>query len=294
LGSQFKGNTVKDYYDAHAEDEWLRLEQDAYHMLEFIVTSHYLDKYLPKDDGLILDAGSGPGRYAIHLAKKGYDVFLFDISPRSLEVARREARRAGVEDHVKGFTEGSVVDFSQFGNSSFDAVLCLGPLSHLIEPSDRKKAAGELVRVAKIGAPIFASVASRYGVFRGFLQIVPDEIVDPSHEDLFSLGIHRGHPTPHKGGKGFSTVDAYFFLPSELKELFESVGVRTLEIASCEGLSSRLQQDTNKLYEDKAKWDKWVKLILHTCNDQTIIGMGDHILYVGQKLEEPMRDRHMV
>jgi hypothetical protein len=36
---------------------------------------HFLEKYLPKK-GLVLDAGGGPGRYTIELAKKGYDVVL--------------------------------------------------------------------------------------------------------------------------------------------------------------------------------------------------------------------------
>jgi len=274
---------VTKYYDDHAEKEWVRLTQDAYHMLEFLVAAHYLDKYLPKKRGLILDAGGGPGRYTIHLARKGYDVVLQDLSPQCLEVAKREIRNAGVEDHVKKIVEGSIVSMAEFPSESFDAVLCLGPLSHLIDRTERERAAREVVRVAKNDAPVLASVASRYGVFRAFLQLIPDEIIDPSHEELFNVGIHRGHPTPHKGGKGFSTVDAYFFLPTEVKELFESTGLKTLEMATCEGLSSRLQEATNNLYRDKQKWNRWLELILRTCNDPAILGMSDHILYVGRK-----------
>ena len=66
---------VKQFYDEHAENEWERLFSDAYHRLEFIITTHFLDKYLSKN-GLILDAGGGPGRYTIELAKKGYGVVL--------------------------------------------------------------------------------------------------------------------------------------------------------------------------------------------------------------------------
>jgi len=61
-------SVIKEFYDTHAEREWRRLFHDAYHRLEFIVTMHFLDKYLPKA-GLILDAGGGPGRYTIELAK---------------------------------------------------------------------------------------------------------------------------------------------------------------------------------------------------------------------------------
>ena len=275
--------SVKKYYDEHAEEEWTRLTQDAYHRLEFLVTEHYLERYLPKKGGLIFDAGGGTGRYTIYLAKKGYDVVLLDLSPRCLEVAKREIRNAGIEDRVKKVVEGSVVSLQEFDDELFDAVLCLGPLSHLIDRAERESAAREIVRVTKRDAPMFVQVFSRYGVFRAFLQIAQDDMFDPSHEELFNFGIHRGHPTPHKGGRGFSAVDAYFFLPSEVKDLFESVGARTLDMANCEGLSSRLQEATNKIYEDKEKWDRWLKLILQTCNDPTTLGMSDHILYVGRK-----------
>jgi len=48
---------------------------------------------------LILDAGGGPGRYTIELAKKGYQVVLLDLSPKCLEIAKREIKNAKVEDH---------------------------------------------------------------------------------------------------------------------------------------------------------------------------------------------------
>jgi SAM-dependent methyltransferase len=275
---------VRKYYDEIAEKEWMRLTEDAYHKLEFIITTHYLDEYLPKRGGLILDVGGGPGRYTIYLAKKGYDVVLLDLSPRCLEIAKREIENAHVKGHVRKIVEGSVVNLQGFDYELFDAVLCLGgPLSHLLDQSEREKAAEEILRVAKKNAPIFVSVFNRYGVFRAFLQLTPDEMTDPSHEELFKHGIHRGHPTPHRGGRGFSKVDAYFFLPNEVKELFEGVGVETLEMVSCEGLSSRLQEATNKLYEKKEKWNRWLKLILETCDDPTILGISDHILYVGRK-----------
>ena len=120
---------MRRYYDLVAEEEWQRLVKDAYHRLEFIVTMHYLGKYLPKS-GLILDAGGGPGRYTIELAKRGYDVISLDLSPRCLELAERKIKEAGVEDRVKKIVEGNVVDLSMFDDDTFDAVLCLVP-SHI-------------------------------------------------------------------------------------------------------------------------------------------------------------------
>ena len=270
----------KRFYDEYAEYEWNRLFQDAYHQLEWIVSWHFLDKYLPSR-GLVLDAGGGPGRYTIELAERGYEVVLLDLSPKCLDIAKKEIKKAGVEHKVKDIIEGSVVDLTRFKDNMFDAVLCLGPLSHLIEKTEREKAADELVRVCNWNAPLFISVINRYGVYRTILQRLPEELTDPLHEELFTKGIHRAHFHPKETGKGFT--DAYFFHPKELKKLFEKRGVKTLEVASCEGLSSHLREATNRIYADKEKWNKWIKIILRTCNDPTIIGTGEHILYVGRK-----------
>lgn len=71
---------VKDWYTKMASAEWRRLNRDAYRRIEFTVTMHFLEKYLPKS-GLVLDAGGGPGRYTIELARRGYDVVLLDVTP---------------------------------------------------------------------------------------------------------------------------------------------------------------------------------------------------------------------
>jgi len=83
---------IKDWYNKTAEYEWERLQQDPYHQVEFIVTMHFLEKYLPKK-GLILDAGGGPGRYTIELAKRGYNIILLDLIPKMLEIAKRKKKK---------------------------------------------------------------------------------------------------------------------------------------------------------------------------------------------------------
>ncbi len=275
-------DVVRRYYDETAERELGRLIRDPYHMLEYIVTMHHIEKHLP-EQGLILDAGGGPGRYTIELAKRGYDVVLLDLSPGSLEVASREIRNAGVGDRVVQIIEGTVTDLSEFEDESFDTVLCLGPLSHILEVDDQQKAAGELVRVAKKGAPLIISVISLYGVYMVVLKRLTDELLNPTHEEMFTRGIHRA--AWHLGdfpGEGFT--DAKFYHPNEVKELFEDKGVETLEMATCEGLSCQHVEETNSLYEDEEKWGQWLDILLKTCNDPAILGLSDHFLYIGKKV----------
>lgn len=104
---------VRRYYSELGIREWRRLVKDPCHRLEFHTTMHFLKKYLPKE-GLVLDAGGGPGRCSIELAYLGYDVVLLDLTPKLLEIAKRQIRRAGVEGRIRGLLEGSIDHLSMF------------------------------------------------------------------------------------------------------------------------------------------------------------------------------------
>jgi len=266
---------VKDWYAKTADYEWKRLVQDPYHQIEFIVTSHFLNKHLPRS-GLILDAGGGPGRYTIALAKKGYNVVLLDLVKETLEIAKEQIKREKVEDKVKQIVEGSIKDLSMFPDETFDGVLCLGgPLSHFLSVQERDAATSELVRVAKVNAPIFASVIGRLGVLKTILIEAPEIMKHAKHH------LEVGDYIPGETGKEFTA--AHWFLPEELKELFEKHNVKTLEMAGLEGLSSHLEKATNELYKDKGKWKTWIDIVLKTCNRPSVVGTAEHILYVGRK-----------
>ena len=173
---------VKKLYSGMVDREWGRLGRDVFHCLEWDTTWRFLKEYLP-ERGLVLDAGGGPGRYTIELARQGYDVSLLDLVPANLEWARQEIGKAGVGGRVNQILEGTITDLSAFDNNSFDAVLCLGgPLSHVCPESERLKAVSELVRVARKGAPVFVSVISKYGVLLATPQRWPQAVADPRED----------------------------------------------------------------------------------------------------------------
>ena len=267
---------IRSWYAAHHHDEWRRLRQDAYHQLEEMVTTHFLHKHLPRR-GLILDAGSGPGRYSIALAKAGYDVVLLDLVPDMLALARRKARAARVSQRFQGFIEGSIEDLSQFDAGSFDAVLCLGgPLNHLMGVRQRRRAAAELARVAKPRAHLFVSVISRLAMMRGMLLHFPHLLGHA--KDHWESGDYR----PGENGEGFTA--AHWFLPDELASLFAGVHAEVVELAGLEGLSAHHPRETNQLKrEHPRRWRLWQELILATSTNPGVVGSSEHFLLVAQK-----------
>ena len=94
-------NPVADYYDQNPELEWNRLVTSPYRRMEYEVVLYFLEQFLPPA-GHILDLGGGPGRYAVYLAKRGYQVTLVDLAPENIRFAREKSETRIVEQ-VQGF-----------------------------------------------------------------------------------------------------------------------------------------------------------------------------------------------
>jgi SAM-dependent methyltransferase len=267
---------VKNFYTGYVRKEWNRLIRDAYHRLEFETTLYFLKKYLPKE-GRILDAGGGPGRYTIELARRGYDVTLLDLTPANLEFARRQIRRARVQDRVEHIVEGSIADLSMFPDNTFDAVICLGgPLSHILDRRKRDRAIQELIRVTKKRAPMIVSVISRFGTL--VVELGPrfqHEIGERFFRPLRDTG-------DYPGGSGFTAC--HFFLPEELETAFQSKGVKILELAGLQGLGSHHAREINRLARNPKCWRIWMETHYRTCTHPSAVGMSEHMLIVSRKI----------
>ena len=255
--------------------EWNRLVKDAYNSLEFLVTMHYLRKHLP-ESGRILDAGGGPGRYALELCRSGYDVVLLDIDPTYTAFAEEkiELEPKSVSSRLIASIVGDIRDLSDFNTNDFDAVLCLGgPLTHISNEPERTQALSELVRVAKPGAIVCIAVVGYLAMLRTVLSRFSYELITPPYSELIQEG---------KGNNLVGDSLWHFFRASELQQLAESCGLITLEMVGCEGLSTGLPEVTNTVAEDPAKWERWVELVLETATEPAIVDMAAHILYIGQ------------
>lgn len=144
------------YYDDLGEGEWERLEQSVKTTFEFENTTDYLDERLP-ESGHVLDVGGAAGRYSIWLAERGYRVTLADLSEEQLAIAREKVREHGVEDRVT--IERADLRELPYADDACDATCCLGgPLSHVVDETERERAVRELRRVSAPGAPVFVSV----------------------------------------------------------------------------------------------------------------------------------------
>jgi len=262
-------SNVEKYYDQNAREEWDRLER---HRIEFQVTMRTLSEFLPEAPANLIDIGGGPGRYAISLAQRGYQVTLVDLSGGSLELAKQKAVEADVE--LDAFVHANALDLTAFPKASFDAALLLGPLYHLHKLEERRTALRQAHRLLKPGGLVFASVITRFAGFRdaavhGYSFV----LADPAYsEKLLATGIHDS-------GEGFT--DAYFAHPDEVIPLGESAGFITLLLMGGEGILAGHEEYVNSL--TGTDHDFWLEINYRMAQETSLLGASDHLLYIGRK-----------
>jgi SAM-dependent methyltransferase len=153
------------FYDAYGEREWTRFEDGRTPSVSIATHAAYLRRFV-RDGDRVLDAGCGPGRFTIELARIGARIVASDLSPGQLDLHRRYA--AAVDDSVEARI---VADVSQlpFDENVFDAAVCYGgALSYLLERGPAGIA--ELARVTRPGGHVLVSVMSLVGTVVGALR----------------------------------------------------------------------------------------------------------------------------
>lgn len=257
------------FYDEFAPMEWTRLER---YRTEYAVSLRAIKEFLPGPPCPVLDVGGGPGRYAIELARQGYDVTLLDLSGENLRLARQKAKEALVS--LVGLIHGNALDLSGFTSGSYASVLLMGPLYHLLSHAERVQAVQEAVRVLKPRGRLFAAFITRFALFRYFANGEPGWLAEnPEYaRQLLDIGIHDR-------STGFAK--AYYVHPDEVRPLMEDCGLGTLSLVGCEGIGAGHDTKVNELVGEA--WEAWADLNYRLGQEPTLYGASDHLLYVGEK-----------
>jgi len=269
---------VRRFYEISAQREWERLEHPTQGALEFAINKAWIQKFLPRPGSRILDIGGGPGRYSIWLAALGYRVTLADLSVDLLAIAREKAGEQDIQ--LEDVVEANAVDLSRFADSSFDAVLCLGPMYHLLEESDREAVAGEVFRVLKPVGHAFVAFLNHLSALRAAVnQDIP--FFTPYTFDIVKRW-HYGHVMDFPVAGIFSP--AWVVHPRNVPPLMERNGFRTVELVSSQSVAGDVQAHLALFAERQPELYRWViNELVKLANDPTIIGSAWHLLYIGRK-----------
>ena len=278
-------DAVRAYYADLGEREWARLDNPDDGAIEFEVTCHALSTYLPSH-ARVLDIGGGPGRYTVWLAQHGHRVSLADLSPEQLSIARTKIGQAGVDAMVEEIIVADARDLSHWPDNSFDAVVSLGPFYHLPDPHDRDRAATELHRILRVGGTAFVALMPRYAFLRRTLDI-PDERRHLAQPDFMERLLNEGVFINDLPGRFTS---GYGALPEDISPFFEQHGFTTLALLATEGIAVNSQRALSEMATtDPTAYKAALDVIIRTAGDSSILGMANHLLYVGRRVDTPVK-----
>lgn len=254
------------YYSLDHERE--RLSADVRGVLEFERSAEIILRNLPSAPAVVADIGGGPGRYALWLAERGYEVEHRDLMPLHVEhLAAAKGATALVHTKVGDARDLDLAD------ESADAVLMLGPIYHLRRRADRICALREARRVVRPGGPVFVAAISRWAPRLG------DELGARMYESF--PGIRELTPVVERTGwmpplfEG--SFSAYCHRPGQLRQELKAAGFHVADLVSVEG-AGFLLGDLAERMADPLHRQVVLDAARATERVPELLGIGPHLL----------------
>lgn len=257
---------IIDFYNHYDEESRLSSKHGS---VEFLTTMHYINKYLSKGDKII-EIGAGTGRYSHALAMQGYSVDAVELVKHNINIFKAKI----VPEENISITQGSALDLSALQSDIYDMTLMLGPMYHLYNDNDKRRALSEAIRVTKPGGIVIAAYVISDGclIDDGFYR----ENIDIDY--YIKSGLIDGET---------------FAASSEPKDLFElvrkedidklmsSFDVTRLHYASSDGCALLMRERLDKM--DDNMFDLYLKYHLSVCERSDMVGFTSHSIDVFRK-----------
>ena len=109
-----------------------------------------------------LECGTGTGRFAATLGRRGYRVLATDASPGMVQATARRIEDAGLTDRVT-VQPGDIYDLD-FADGAFQFVYSIRVLNQFASNRDKARAIGEMARVVATGGLLLFDVVNRWSL----------------------------------------------------------------------------------------------------------------------------------
>lgn len=253
-------------YGEKEKNEDSRLTRSRHGQLEYLTTMNYIHKFVPSGSK-ILEVGAGTGRYSVALAREGYDVMAVELVGNNLEILRQNA--AGLKNLAS--YQGDAEDLGLFADSSFDAVLVLGPMYHLYEKAEQHRALDEAIRVTKPGGVMMAAFLSVYSImYNNYLWGNFREGMEENFDADFQVR--------HFKEQWFTGFDFH-----EFEELFLEKPIEKIALAGTDSVLE-LAENAHAMNLSDEDFRLFFKYHLKTCEKRELLGAQTHLLYIGRKI----------
>jgi ubiquinone/menaquinone biosynthesis C-methylase UbiE len=206
--------TIAAAYNAGVEEEYNRLTETPLREAEYQLIIELLDEYIP-NGSVVIDIGSGPGRYAEHLLQRNCKVGLIDLSAKSLKAFSDRMENSCNSDNIIFNRVSCATQLNWVNDCSADAILLMGPLYHLVSDEHRNMTLANCKRILKPGGLLFTVFLSPFTVVNSGLDAI----------------------ITHTRFQGFD-VPQFRCMPGDARKTLKSNGFETLRIRNIEGIAS--------------------------------------------------------
>lgn len=251
-------------------------------LIEFERTKENLLDKLPPAPAAIYDIGGGYGEYSFWLASLGYEVYLFDISEKNIEMAHEISKEYPCE--LKAMAVCDARDI-RMPDSSADAIFLFGPMYHIVEHDERQLALKECDRLLKPGGLLFTAAITRYATTLWAVSVYGEKnnlLDEPEFRDMLireiADGNHIKNPKSIYTGMGRS----YFHLPVELKEEIELAGFSNTDVRGVIG-PCWLVPNLDAIWQDEKRRASIMNIVRMTEKEEEILGLSTHFLAISEK-----------
>ncbi|MCG8513708.1 MAG: class I SAM-dependent methyltransferase [Halanaerobiales bacterium] len=260
---------ILEYYRNY--DEEGRLMRSPAHQMEFITTTHVINKLIQVNDRII-EIGAGTGRYSFYYAEKGFEVSAVELVPENVAIMRKKLSKKYAGSLRLMITQGDARDLSIFPAESFELALCLGPIYHLPDPAEKEKAIREGLRVLKPGGVLAVAYINKFAVY---LSTLIDEGGFKNPTILKNILNH--------GATYLDDCDCFYFTtPEEMEDLMEKFDIEPITQVATDGVN--YFGIVNKLPADELPF--WIENHLATCEQPSLLGYSLHGLYLCRKSKD--------
>jgi len=262
-------NEIISFYNSYAEDDRLKIRRSR--ILERITTLNYINKYVNKNF-IVADIGAGTGVYTFELAGKVKSVFAVDLVQEHVDEINDKARISNI-NNVNAICE-SAISLKSIESDSYDMVLCLGPMYHIKEKSERLQCINECKRISKKNGVIFIAYINKVLAMNYFVKN-KKYLNKQIYEE-----IELGKTISQKGFDQFLDI-SFFTDPSEIEEEAILCELKIEKNLGTDGISYFIQDQIEDMNNEQ--WDVFVRMHERHCEDKNSFGMSMHGLVICRK-----------
>lgn len=277
-------NSALTYYESGFEHGRLRRDIG---LIEFERTKEILLESLPKAPAVIYDIGGGYGEYSWWLASLGYEVHLFDLFRRNIEMSKDLSNEY---PNVK-LASAEVCDALSVPreSKSADAVLLMGPLYHITDFSERISAIKESKRLLKDNGVLFAAALTPYSVLLHNITVYnpfgdnPDKTLEnPDFIKMVERELKDGNHINPDNSVYSGLGSAHLHTSKALKEELGAGGFESTVVHGVMG-GAWLAKNIDELWKNEVSRNALMHTVrlLGACEE--VIGLAGHLLAVSVK-----------